>query len=169
MMDSKQIAEGLMKAVKAENDGYHFYSMAARNTDDAKGREVFEALAKEEQDHARFLTAQYRSILETGKPDESLKLGDAADLPGASPIFSDAIRKNLKGADREMSALSIGIQLELSSINYYKEQAEAVGAGPVREFYKELVDWELGHYYALLRQEEALKEDYWAQAGFAPF
>jgi len=167
--ETKKIAEGLRRAIQTENDGYHFYTMAARSIGDPKGRDVFETLAREEQDHARFLKAQFKSVLETGEVDRSVKLGPKADLSEAAPIFSDEIRKNLGGADREMSALSIGIQLELSSINYYKEQAEAAGPGAVRDFYSHLADWELGHYYALVRQEDALKEEYWAQAGFEPF
>ena len=165
----QSVAAGLLKAIKAENDGYHFYSMAAGNTTDAKGREVFKTLAAEEQDHIRFLKAQVESVLKTGQVDTNVKLGPKADLSDASPIFSDDIRKNIGQADREMSALSIGIQLELSAVNYYKEQAEAAGEGPVREFYGELADWELGHYYALLRQEELLKDEYWTAAGFEPF
>ncbi len=163
------LAEGLLKAIKAENDGYYFYSTAAETTSDAKGSEVFKTLAAEEQDHIRFLKAQYESVLKTGRVDTGVKLGPKADLSDASPIFSDEIRKNIARADREMSALSIGIQLELSAVNYYKEQAEAAGEGPVREFFTELADWELGHYYALVRQEELLKDEYWAAAGFEPF
>ncbi len=165
----QSLAAGLLTAIKAENDGYYFYSMAAENTADTKGKEVFKALAAEEQDHARFLKAQYESVLKTGQVDMSVKLGPKADLSDASPIFSDDIRENIGQADREMSALSIGIQLELSAVNYYKEQAEAAGEGPVREFYTKLADWELGHYYALLKQEDLLKEEYWAAAGFEPF
>ena len=171
MMTSLQerLAAGLLMAIKAENDGYYFYSMAAENTTDAKGRDVFKTLASEEQDHVRFLKAQYESVLKTGHVDAEVKLGPQADLSGASPIFSDDIRKNIGQADREMSALSIGIQLELSAVNYYQEQAKEAGEGPVREFYTQLADWELGHYYALLKQEELLKEEYWAAAGFEPF
>jgi rubrerythrin len=68
-----------------------------------------------------------------------------------------------------MSALSIGIQLELASMNYYREQAEKASNPDVSGFYTELADWETGHYNALLRQQEMLKEDFWAKGGFAPF
>ena len=54
-----EMLEGLLQAYKAEVDGYHFYMMAARSTDDPKGREVFERLAKDEVEHARFLKAQH--------------------------------------------------------------------------------------------------------------
>ena len=38
----------------------------------------------------------------------------------------------------------------------------------VKAFYGQLVDWEQGHYNALLKQHEALKEDYWSGGGFSP-
>jgi rubrerythrin len=69
----------------------------------------------------------------------------------------------------EMSALSIGIQLELNAINFYKTQATEIDNQEVKKFFRELVDWETGHYHALLRQQESLKEDYWSSAGFSPF
>lgn len=166
---TKRIAEGLLKAIQSEVDGQHFYRMAAKSTTDPKGREVFERLAREEEEHERFLKAQYESVLETGAPNEEVRLGPQADLSGASPIFSPGIRERLGEAHYEMSALSIGIQLELSAIKFYKAEADAVGDPTVRSFCSELAQWESGHYNALLRQQEMLKEDYWHAGGFYPF
>ncbi len=86
-----------------------------------------------------------------------------------SPIFSPQIRKRIKDAHYEMSALSIGIMLEQNSVAFYEAQAKSVDDPQARSLYEELADWERGHLHALLRQEGALKEEYWAQAGFAPF
>ena len=36
----KKMAEGLLIAIKAEQDGRHFYLMAARSTSDPQGRKV---------------------------------------------------------------------------------------------------------------------------------
>ena len=44
----KRVSEALNKAMQAENEGYHFYQMASSNTQDSKGREVFQQLAEEE-------------------------------------------------------------------------------------------------------------------------
>lgn len=166
---TRRIAEGLLKAIQAERDGYNFYVMAARGMTDEKGREMFETLAQEEQEHEQFLEAQYKSVVEQGKPDPALRLQAKADLSGESPFFSDSIRDRLSEAHHEMSALSIGIRLELAAMDYYKEQAKAIADSTLTSFYNQLADWEQGHYYALLRQEETLKEEYWAAAGFHPF
>ena len=165
----KRVADGLAKAIQAEVDGYHFYMMSARSTSDPKGRETFEMLAQEEMDHQHFLKKQYKAITETGKLDSSARLGQRADLSGMSPIFSDQIKARARDAHYEMSALSIGIQLELSAVNFYKTEAEAAPNEEIRAFYLELADWETGHYRALLNQQESLKEDYWSDSGFSPF
>lgn len=169
MDDAARVAKALFEAIKAESDGYSFYKMAANSSQDEQGRRVFDQLASEELDHKRFLTAQYRSVMETGKTDETVKLGQRADLSGASPIFSERIKSRLQDAHFEMSALSIGVQLELGSMSYYKEQAAQTSDATVKRFFEELAEWEKEHYEALLRQQDSLKDDYWYGGGFSPF
>ena len=164
--DMKKIADGLKQAIQAELEGQSFYLMAAQTTKDPKGKEVFEQLAKEEGDHASFLKAQYGSVLDTGKPDEKVKLGDQNQLETKSPIFSEDIRSRLADAHFEMTALSIGMQLELAAKNFYSEQAEQTTDFIIKGFYLELANWETSHYRALLTQLEDLKAEYWAQSGF---
>ena len=165
----KNIADSLMKAIKAERYGHSFYLMAAKSTEDAKGKEVFETLAHEELNHMQFLRKQYYSIIETGKPDESIEFGAPADLSGMSPIFSEELKSRIKDANYEMTSLSIGIQLEHDAMKFYRSQSEAVDDPTIKEFYARLAEWESGHYQALLRQQEELKEDFWSSSGFAPF
>lgn len=163
------LKEALIKAIQAERYGYSFYMMAARSTDDAKGREIFETLAAEELNHMHFLSEQYNSFAATGKANLSIKLGGRRDLSGSSPIFSDNLKARIRDAHYEMSALAIGIQLELDSMNFYKTQAEEMSDPEIKKFFTELAEWETSHYDALLRQQESLKGDYWSSAGFAPF
>jgi len=69
-----------------------------------------------------------------------------------------------------MTALSIGMQLEEGAEHFYKtEAAAAEGIPKVQEFYLRLAEWEAGHYHALYRQYEALKDEYWGDQGFSPF
>jgi rubrerythrin len=165
----KLLAEGLLKAIQSERYGYSFYLMAANSTEDAKGKEVFEMLAREELDHERFLRSQYDSMLATGKPDQSAKLGRPVDLSGVSPIFSDDLKARINAANYEMTSLSVGMQLELDAMKYYRSQADAVDDPAFKGFYSELAEWESGHYQALLKQYEELRVDYWSAGGFAPF
>lgn len=165
----KRIAEGLKAAIMAEGDGYHFYMMAAASTKDPQGIETFQQLAQEELGHVQFLRKQYEAISKNGAPDEKTKLGPRAPLKGDSPIFSAALKARAKQAHYEMSALSIGIQLELNAQKFYQDMANKSEDPTVRKFFLELVEWEAGHYQALLRQQDMLREDYWAEGGFSPF
>ena len=165
----EQLAAGLQAAMRAEHQGYHFYTMAMKTTEDEKGRDIFSQLAEEEKEHLAFLRKQYKSIVETGLPNTTVDLGKPLDLSGASPIFSDRIRARLGSAHFEMTALSVGIQLELDAVRVYTRFADDAAVPAVEKFYRELAEWERGHYKALLAQEESLKEDYWSGNGFAPF
>jgi rubrerythrin len=171
MMDAatERLTEGLKKAILAEYEGHHFYRMAASTTPDEKGRETFEMLAREEMEHVRFLRAQYKSFLETGKADETEKLGPRTDLIGGSPIFSSEIKSRVTEAHFEMTALSVGAQLEIGAVKFYQGEADASDDETVKRFYTELAEWEQGHYDALTRQLEELRGDYWSAGGFSPF
>ena len=166
---TQRITEGLKKAIDGETAGHHFYLMAARSTSDEKGRAVFEALAEEELEHVRFLKAQYRAFLEGGAPDRSIRLGRGSAFKSGSPIFSDRLRDRIGEAHFEMSALSIGMELEQNAVRFYSAQAEEAEDPAVKEFYQELVRWEQGHFDMRRSQQEALREEYWAGGGFSPF
>ena len=163
------IARALSQAIQAERDGSSFYLMAAQTCEDPMGKQVFKRLAQEEMDHQEYLSAQYQSVTSTGQLDRSLTLQRRVDLDGESPIFSPDIKGRIKDAHFEMSALSIGIQLEQAAIDHYSRAADSVEDPAVAEFFRELVRWETGHHQALLRQQELLKEDYWSSVGFSPF
>lgn len=165
----KKIVDALRKAIQAEIEGQHFYRMAARSTDDPRGREVFEQLAQDEISHERFLRAHHDHIIEKGTPNPDARLGKPAPLSGSSPIFSDAIRSRIEHAHYEMTALSVGIQLELSAVKFYRQASEDARDPLLGQQLLELSAWESGHYEALLRQQEELKEDYWASSNFAPY
>ncbi len=166
---TKDIIDGLRKAIEFEGDGHNFYMMAAGNTQDEKGKEVLTMLAREELQHVKFLRHQYKHFMNTGRPDLTLKLPSFADLKGDHPIFSEDLKARVSQAHMEMSALAIGVKLELGSTNYYLSESEKHDGTRVGEFYAELAAWEKEHYDALLRQQESLKEDYWSQGGFSPF
>ena len=163
------LTEGLLKALQAERDGHSFYQMASLSSQDPKAKDIFAQLAAEELDHMQFLARHHESVLKTGRPDAEAKLGSRAQLAGAWPIFSEAVKRRLKDAHFEMSALAIGIQLELDAQKFYRELAGKTKEPGVKQFLLELAEWEAGHYQALLRQQQVLKEDYWTENGFSVF
>ncbi|MFH1144780.1 MAG: ferritin family protein [Candidatus Eisenbacteria bacterium] len=167
--DAQRMAAGLLKAMQAEREGQHFYRMASASTQDAQGRRIFGDLADDEREHEDFLKQHYESVLQTGKPDAAARLGPAREFAEHHPIFSEELRQRAATAHYEMTALSIGMQLELAAVNFYEGEAAAVSDATVKDFYRRLAAWERGHLTALQRQADELKEDYWNAAGFAPF
>jgi rubrerythrin len=169
MTDTKdQLLAGLKEAILTEQTGVQFYTVAAGNTADAQGQEVFRQLARDEADHQQWLRRQYGHLV-AGTPWEEMKPESHADLSGPSPIFSDELRSRIGEAHWEMTALSVGLALEEATIIRYRKLAEVADRSEVRRFFEELVKWEESHAEALSRQSNLLKESYWREARFAPF
>lgn len=158
----------LQQAMLSERDGYQFYVMAARQADDAGATDVFTHLAEEEMAHYKALQDTYRSLLDTGEWNAELAWGDPelASEPGG--IFSADFVRRIRGKHLEMAALSIGILLEKQSFEFYSKQSAASDDASVREFFAKLAAWENSHYQMLLREDEALKEEYWSENRFEP-
>lgn len=167
--ETTEITEGIRRAIQAEVEGQHFYLMAARATSDVKGREVFELLAQDEVAHVNFLRAHHDALSTNGELDPNATLGAFVERTEPSPIFSDALKQRIGEAHFEMTALSIGIQLEQSAVKYYQAQADKTDHPRIKQFYLDLAEWERGHHQLLLSQQDYLKEDYWSASGFSPF
>jgi rubrerythrin len=167
-MESERILAGLKEAMLAEQYGIEFYTVASRNTTDEKGKEVFLMLAAEEGRHLDYLKLLYKDVATEGFA-RFYDIDTGAALGGDSPIFSDELKHRLADAHWEMTALSVGLQLELSSIDRYRTMARQSEQPELRRFLESLARWEEGHARALERQSRTLREDYWNEAGFAPF
>ena len=161
--------QGIKDAMMAERTGITFYTNAAMTTTDPKGKEVFQLLAQEEEQHFEYLQKTYGQLLEGGDIDFKLPPADTSVLSGSTPIFSDALKNRLSQAHFEMSALSVGLQLEQNAIKHYQSMADAADQPNVKDFFLQLVEWEKNHAEGFINQMNSLKEDYWSQANFSPF
>jgi rubrerythrin len=171
MEKKKELLEIVKKAIRVENDGYQFYRLAEEKTQDAKGKEVFASLAKDETNHMQILKSLYQSIKGEGefKFDEVKEMKHILDTTSESPIFSREFKQRLDRSAFEMTALSIGILLEKNSIDFYKHSAEGAAENDVKMLFRYLADWEGEHLRALVNQQKYLQEDYWTEARFYPF
>jgi rubrerythrin len=166
-MADEGLAGVLRDAMEAERDGFTFYAMAAERSEDSGARETFTRLADEERKHYEALQDGYRSLLEGASWDPSLSL-TAGRGPKAEGIFSEDFVRRIGGKHLEMSALSIGILLEKNAYEFYSRQADTAEDEAVAGFFRELAEWENTHYRLLLREDEAIKEEYWNENRFAP-
>jgi len=167
-MDANRLLPLLEGALRAERDGFQFYTLAAERSEDAGARDLFSHLAVEEQKHFDALQREYRSILTGSGWDPSVLLGERWRPTSAGGIFSEDFRRRIEGKHLEMSALSIGILLERNAEAFYREAADNETDPTVRGFLGELADWESGHYEMLVREDADLREAYWSENRFSP-
>ena len=166
--NTEEILQGLKTAIEAELTGHEFYKNAAKTTSDPVGKETFSRMAEEEMGHFNYLRHQYKSIMERGEYDLTKKLLKEDHTDAESPIFSDEIKRRVKDSHFEVSALTIGMKLELDAMRFYRACAEKADSQDVRKFYNELADWEKDHYHAFEQQLDELKEDYFQANNFVP-
>ena len=168
-MNKEKRLEALRIAIQTELNGVSFYQMAAEQTSDKRGKEVFSMLASEERKHFNELQRHYSSIMTDNKWAPSISLGEAKEIfSGESPIFSEELKQRIKESHFEMSALSIGALLETNSIEFYRRMKQETNEPIARELFEKLENWEKGHLRAITHQLDLLKEDYWADQHFAP-
>lgn len=148
----------LKEAIKVENDGYHFYHIAAQKTQDPKGKRVFSSLAQDELDHGSMLKGLHQAVKDKGE----FKLGRKMEVkrkPAAlskSPIFSPEFKKKIKEDHFALSALRVGQLLERNSIQFYSRNAKKSKHRELKSLFNYLVEWEKDHLKALVEQENYL-------------
>jgi rubrerythrin len=168
-MDKEKAIENLKIALQTELNGIHFYKMAAEKTEDKKGKEVFKMLSNDEIQHFNEIQRHYKSLLTANKWAPSISLGEATSMfKGESPIFSEELKSRIKEKHFEISALSIGALLESNTIDFYRKMKEETDDPVAKELFAKLQKWEQGHLEAITKQLDILKEEYWADAHFAP-
>ena len=165
---NEEILQGLKTAMEAEITGHEFYKNAAKATSDPKGKETFSIMAKEEMKHFNYLRHQYKSVLEKGDYDFSTKLDRQTHQHAESPVFSEALKSRIKEAHFEISALTIGMKLEMDAMTYYRSCAEKADHEEAKKLYTELAEWETDHYRAFKGQLDMLKEEYFQANNFVP-
>jgi rubrerythrin len=165
---TEEILKGLKTAIEAELTGHEFYKNAAKSTPDPLGKETFRRMAEEEMGHLSYLRHQYESVLKKGDYDFSKTLEKKSHQHADNPVFSDEIKSRVKDSHFEVSALTIGMKLELDAMNYYRSCAKTAHSDAAKDFFTELAQWEEDHYLAFERQLEALKDEYFQSNNFVP-
>jgi rubrerythrin len=154
------LKDAFKQAILGEIEGRELYAMAAEKVTDAKAKEVFSNLSKEENLHLDYLQKMAEAYF-SGQPVEVPKLGKLETFADAeSPIFTREFKDFVKDRHFEIATLSIGMKLELEAAAAYREMAKTAEDGEMKRFFQELAKWEDGHYQALRRQISFLKEFY---------
>jgi rubrerythrin len=166
-MEQSKAIQGLLTALQTELNGVEFYKMAAEKTEDEKGKKTFRMLADDELKHFNALQQQYKSLINESKWT-NIDLGQISVFEGESPIFTDDLKSRVQGKHFEVTALSIGAQLEVNSIDFYRKMKEQSTDPSAKEMYEKLQKWEEVHLNAITKQLDQIKEDYWNDQRFSP-
>lgn len=146
--------DALRMAIATERSGLEFYTRAAKLTRDARGREVFEKLAAEEQEHKGKLEARYRELIasDPGLEDQPTFLFFKG---AANGLFAAGTEELKKGVD-DREALLIGIRCERGSHTFFKKYGERFEESEGKRIFLEFADEERDHRDLLIREYKAL-------------
>ena len=172
MVDVEKAVGVLTMAIRVEQNGYRFYRRAAQETDDPKGKELFQSLAEDEVAHEQILKARLQALEREGtwEPVGEGEWPAASPFAEAEPIFSlTRIGEGVHDYTSELSALRMACLIEKNAVEFYakaaRETADPVGS----RLFQDLADWERGHQHVLEEEYRLLADRFKLDMGFAPF
>jgi len=161
------VLEAVKTAIITELRGYEIYKAAAERTTDASARLMFQSLANDEAHHKDFLEKNFRSLIENGEWSVPATPENLSPLD-ESEVITPQFLKRVKGGSFEMAVVAAGCELEMSAINFYTKAAEECPDAESAAVFRFLANWEKGHLEALTDLEGRMKDQYFAERGFAP-
>jgi len=167
-MENQKSLEIIKSAIVMETRGQAFYMHVAEQTKSEDIKNIFTIMAGEEKLHAEFLTKQYASLKQSGKPDKQL-LPDASAEKVVKLILSPEIKKHISGAGYEAAAISASIDMENKAVEIYTDFAEKSEDAEIKELFLWLANWEKGHVKLLSEMDKELLEKIWYDNNFWPF
>ena len=153
-IDALFARDALRMAVATELSGREFYTRAAKMTTDPRGREVFEKLATEEQDHFGRLEGRYKELLSQYPGIESQPT--FLFFKGAANGLFAAGTEELKQGVDDRQALLIGIRCERGSHRFFKKYGERFEESEGKRVFLEFAEEEREHLDLLIREYRSL-------------
>jgi len=163
-------AEDILKqAILLETKGKLFYKNVAEKCDSPAARKIFEMMAREEDEHIRFLRDQFvnytekHSFLKPEAPEEDPEETIVLN------VLTEKIKKEVSAASFEAAAISSAIDFEENAVKLYSSRAKEATDPNEKELYSILAAWEAEHSRLLVELDNALKEEIWNDNQFWSF
>lgn len=151
------VEQALISALECEQRVRNHYISAAKGTDDPKGREIFLALAEEEQSHIDFLNQRLAHWRKEGRLGET-KL--TSMLPskkwleeGKAKMASIQINRSY---DNEVQMLRVALALEKEVSDHYSTLAEQMD-GDAKLLFRRFLEIESAHTAIVQAELDALE------------
>ena len=167
-MENTKTLEILKQAILLERRGKAFYASVAKQAHDEDVKNFFELMAKEEDEHIKFLSEQFGNYNKT-KQFDATNLPKTEENNTAEEILSDKVKERITASSFEAAAIQSAIDMENRAVKVYSERAESAEDPEERKFYQWLADWEKGHNRLLIKIDNELKEEVWHDNNFWPF
>jgi Fur family ferric uptake transcriptional regulator len=148
--------DALRMAIATERSGLDFYTRAASQTKDPRGRSVFQKLAAEEREHLGTLQARYGQLVASDPQLES-RPTFLFFKGAASGLFAEGA-KQLRDGVNDLQALLIGIRCERGSHRFFKRYGERFEDSEGKQIFLEFADEERAHLDLLMREYRALRD-----------
>jgi rubrerythrin len=154
-MDRKK-AEALKRAIKMEEEGKKFYLQSAGKAKSQLAKQLFQQLAREEDNHARKIEEIYEQLQTEGSLGEWVTgVNEPSRL---EKVFSGSLVKKAGVQATEIKALQFALGMEEKSIKLYEGLAQKTRVLPEKRFYLGLSLEERGHYLKLMDSIEFLTD-----------
>jgi Fur family ferric uptake transcriptional regulator len=147
--------DALRMAIATERSGLEFYTRAAGQTKDARGRTVFQKLAGEEREHLGTLEKRYAELI-AGDPQLEARPTFLFFKGAASGLFAEGAKQLREGVN-DQEALLIGIKCERGSHKFFKRYGERFEDSEGKQIFLEFADEEREHLELLIREYRALR------------
>jgi rubrerythrin len=151
----KAIKDALKFALQMEIDGKKFYAMAARESSNRVGKDLYSWLAEQEGIHCKRFEEIYAALTsEQGWPVAGVNHAKPARLGTLfSRLIKDATRPTGTGA-AEIASADTAIEMETKSRDYYRQRADEATSDVEKKFFVLISAEEQGHYLALIDYRE---------------
>lgn len=154
-----EIVDILRKAYQVEVDGLTFYTLTAQSATKPAAEKLFERLARDETEHQTYLRSVLRRYEEHGASSFAFERRDPDLAEFSSAIFTEEFRDQATGEESELGALSIGLQLEATAVEFFDASARNATDPQISGFFRFLADWEGLHLRTLQHLYDSIRED----------
>jgi Fur family transcriptional regulator, ferric uptake regulator len=151
------VRDALELTLAIERLGHSFYTNASKKTRNDSGRVMFRRLAAEEADHLRRLQQEYRTLLQ----ENAWLKREPARLPISRKIAKELfpqqelLRFQVNDETSELEALTIAMDLEQRSHEFFKTFAQQLGNSTGRKAFMEFAREEASHFDMLMKEYTA--------------
>lgn len=157
-LETTVVRDALELTLAIERRGLTFYTNASRKTKNGSGRLMFQRLAAEESDHLRRLQAEHESLIQNNEwlKREPARLALSRKI--VEEIFpqKELLKIEVKDETSELDALTIAMNLERRSHQFFTDFAKQISDANGREIFMNFAKDEESHLQALLTEYNSL-------------